>query len=1183
MAPHELSHLGDEPLYCNTDHDEVLYSGDDDDYYEAPEHRRMRIEAKAVQFLNGHVPYLLSARLRGPFDAKSWTNPWRSKRMHRQAAARPASQSCSSVGTVEVGRPLGSGKTRDDPPNTQRTSLFPLPSPDITNPPSARKNPYMAEEEFNRIRTWRETVKKVPLSKDPFWTSSQGQTQHSTGTRKRSGDQNWLHKREAKKRKSEDLRKLPQNDSPSHAAAKHRGNQLSGPLTEIVTQSAPGSSTHEDELAAHWGPKTASFNISRTTNIPTNTPRILPKVHKTQSLHSSDDELSIPSPAPRRAAVRSPSKDAFASSSRGRSSQQKNSAVIDTRFWDTHVRANKAQNMATSHGPVEKTAKGLAKNPAKTTLGVSQQDNSFYFHQARPRYRSSPKEPLSADKINGMALRLPPSQNVASVTIRTLSQECSGDHEATHGAQAVANPNDQLDVDPNVTHEAPPETRVEAQILHENGKMTKSTSLSRTQAAGHPPMTEICTMNTIGQQEDVGEPRQSQHERLVICTDAGPALSKHSCTQELSPVSMQDRPQAALESATISRKSSSTNSPEIDLANASKPEWSTYVNTQDLSTDAHRPSAIIEAIKDAEPTTQNTIDPDDPDWTTYVYTQDSATPENENGIQVVAQGPGDASDPEWSTFLNTQDLSTAQVEFEVPSTARSEHTLEQEHELAKSAKKIASGSDSKWSSSMGASSGDDAENTENTSNEIVPANASDVESKFSQDTVGAIIAGYVDHEQSLNGLESCAESRVLIAHPCERMAVIQHLEVDEVLGSDGRREQDTNTLTVSSQSNFALASVTAMEPNNSPLGLAEEPEPVFDGSTTMGLESHNLPAQEVLVQSPWAKGEVDLPVSLVPSKNTAVIKSTSQLNLLAGQTRACSHGPQTPWVGDRLPSPNFSLSVKRFSDFMKPSPRKKRVSVNSSIRRSSDSTTRVLFGTPVPVKPNRHVIFAPLPGEELGFATSESKSEANTVEEDLSYFDAKGKKKAFIRITRSHTRAASPPPSNVNIADANELPDHDKKFARHFEAMSKRRQDLPRKVQRLLPSESQQTNSSQAVDAMAEAFIQASQTREQSFEVAEGIDDDSRSSQTGPKKAVCTAPTDLSEERENIEPVDDVSAVLDNIDEFLDNSWGFNTSMDVENDYKKGALAERQTNTVPSRFAGVEDPMLALHANAWAD
>ncbi|EGS23987.1 uncharacterized protein CTHT_0006980 [Thermochaetoides thermophila DSM 1495] len=75
-----------EPLRCDPLHgpEDVIYSGSDDDAYSDPEERSRRVETQALRYLEGKSVFLLSTSLRGPFDSSSgWVNPWRSRSASR--------------------------------------------------------------------------------------------------------------------------------------------------------------------------------------------------------------------------------------------------------------------------------------------------------------------------------------------------------------------------------------------------------------------------------------------------------------------------------------------------------------------------------------------------------------------------------------------------------------------------------------------------------------------------------------------------------------------------------------------------------------------------------------------------------------------------------------------------------------------------------------------------------------------------------------------------------------------------------------------------------------------------------------------------------------------------------------------------------------------------------------------
>lgn len=1231
MRRHELNHVGDEPIYCETHHDDILYSGSEDDYYEAPEHRRLRIEAKAVQFLNGNVPYLISARLKGPFDSKSWNNPWKSKRAQRQASQRQSqSQSRRSAMTVEAGRGHSSGRPTDDLPDTQRTSLYPLPSPETTNPPSARKNSYMAEEEFNRIKTWRETVKSVPVSTDPFWASHQDKSQQSTATRKRSAENDWLRKRESKKRKS-DVRDLAPEVSPSQAASTMRRRSLGpGRFAGNITHSAPGSSTHEDELAKRWNRTTASFDTSRLVNIPTHTSSGLQSARPPQSstrqalardLDSSEDELSMPSIAPSRNASRSPSKQSPTLAANNTPSRRNNTNSGDV--LQTCRRTNLAPNISANQRSVLRTsarhisqgqkpagsisatqapredmgtvtldnsqvdivvsqrpAQGkstkLAKKSLRRALGASQQDDSFYFHQAASKspsaLRNLPTREASLDSPN---LPLGVTTTATEHSNRQVDHLCARDDD--HSAPArlegrqSANPSNG-DVPISAMSFGTPNPDENTKVVGNQEDRNVEAKVAQTLAvAESQSITEVQVLGKV------------QHEGMELDMSAEPKAFTPACTQELSPVSMQHNSQDAMKSPT-------DGTPKFCPANGnaddSSPEWSTYINTQDLSTASKRPSSTLEEAKNFE-VPASKVDEDDADWTTYVDTpnithpslEDSTASNGVDGPAILANDPDGTSDLEWSTLLDTQAQAAAETPCEEVTVAMDVHRSNMELSglrIVEPAADVASSS-SELSSYYSASSQGETDQMSESSNKPLVGEDRAPDSAPSQISLDSIINAYAENTESHSLLQGRAQTPTpLEDEECpDATKGSQNGRVAQQIEAHG---QESTIVPI--EGRILLPEKTQDEVGQ-PMKRLEEGILNF-AETTLSLESSVPSVQELAQQSPWAKGVSDLPMPVITSNETTLNSSMSNLSFVAGQALAFSPTPQTPWGEDRLRSPDFTLSLKKFSDFMMPSPSKKRASSDRSILRGLGHTPRGLSGAPMFPKPKRRVTFAPLPGEEVtALAAPGSENGGIYVEEDISYFDAKGNKTASIRITRSQTRAASPPPSDVPDASGDELPDQDQRFARHFEAMSRRKKEPTRKVQRLLPAESQQTNSSQAVDAMAEAFIQASQTRKKLHELVEAVDDNTRLAQPSLEKGANPIVVDAVEQAENIEPIDDVSAVLDNIDEFLDNSWGFETSYNTN--MEKEASTKQQAETVSGRFANVGDPMLAMHANVWAD
>ncbi|KAH8778869.1 hypothetical protein F5883DRAFT_517670 [Diaporthe sp. PMI_573] len=323
---------------------------------------------------------------------------------------------------------------------------------------------------------------------------------------------------------------------------------------------------------------------------------------------------------------------------------------------------------------------------------------------------------------------------------------------------------------------------------------------------------------------------------------------------------------------------------------------------------------------------------------------------------------------------------------------------------------------------------------------------------------------------------------------------------------------------------------------------------------------------------------------------TSLARSAPNLSFLAGRALAMSQlpqsplGPQTP-AAPNPPAQDFEMSIRAFSDFMSPSPVKKRASSNGRIFRSSSARPGILFKTPAQRKPDRRVHFAPLPGEQETCFTELDPDEKDAIydEEDISYFDPSGRKTGTVRMPKPTRRTASPPPLEMSSVEVWGLPDHDQKFAKHFEAMSKRKKPS-RKSLRLLPSESQQiATASQEVGAMAEAFIQASQTRKKGLELAAEKRAEAECRSGYMEKTSVPAAMDMFQDQENVEPVDDVSLVLDNLDKFLDNTWGID--MGTAESHANDACSSQEKETAPSQGATqkVEDPMHALETNVWAE
>ncbi|PNP77771.1 hypothetical protein FNYG_08852 [Fusarium nygamai] len=256
---------GEDTIYCEAtcDPEDVLYEGSDDENYDNPMSRKLRIEAAGQRFLDGKTPVLLTALLRGPFDAKSsnWVNPWRSK--HRTAGnARIIRTSPGKLKrSANVRRNVSIPETVQPASDSLECHL---PSPESLNQTSENEaHPYLEEDELAKVREWRDAVDAEKKPKDEFWAST---PQGSLSERKRKAKgSSWL-KHLANKRQRTDVVEtgsidtpVPSRNQPSLSATKAFNTSFSSvpdrlPSSAIATKrsfSPPQheQTTSEDELS----------------------------------------------------------------------------------------------------------------------------------------------------------------------------------------------------------------------------------------------------------------------------------------------------------------------------------------------------------------------------------------------------------------------------------------------------------------------------------------------------------------------------------------------------------------------------------------------------------------------------------------------------------------------------------------------------------------------------------------------------------------------------------------------------------------------------------------------------------------------------------------------------------------------------------------------------------------------
>lgn len=1279
MPPIPFLQLSDEPLYCEAVHnkdDDGFYSGSEDDHYEGPLHRRLHVEKKAIDFLSGNVPILLSAALRGPFERKQWNNPWRSARA--ESSAEPS--------RPQPSRSRQKAAPEDDLPDTQGTSLYPLPSPEITNPPSARKNTYMDEQDYSRIKNWRTAVKSTSVSRDPFWQSQQDEDDNHPA-RKRSTDPTWLHKRDRKKRRSANPRNSTPDDSPSRSAARAKDSQTRQlHAAQAVAQFLRDSSPPEDELATTGRARSPCPNTPPMANKSAGVPDHLRSGRTTphrrtqlrQAADTSEDELSLPAATPTSYAVRSstmasksPTKDRSPAQReknikrksrprRGRGNsligREKKKAQQLSQSSTSQVSGHdgaraKPQTVAqTAQAALEcmdgnsqtlftkqteplqgqlppdtaATAKPMVLSRALAAMPSTQQDNSFLFH----KNAISPAGKIERAQSTGVPID-GPTPSPSSLLLYVTKANEQGDHFTPSNGLAVPvvpSPTTAMTKDSDKGHEFPSELMNQSRdpifsplanegfLSSQSATNTESPRADRNKANG-----EIKTKNEF---PATVEPEAASDSPVL---EQRRSANKHEALEE---------PRTLL---------------QVDGCSHSDSEWSTYLDTQN-QTAASSSEGESTKKSDDTPVVEYGVDGlSDREWSTFVNTQD---------ITPVIPRPEAADDPEEMVTDTAYRCPDIQVGPDQTTHANVESLRPTSPDQIIMAQEISR------ATSHGVLTPDFAGQAGDASEDSAPARGPQ-DAKHSQVSVGSIIDAYADMSVLSTNFETsmmempravhCEIEAEVVNSTCSLPNQTATVPVDEsvvhnesIPSGKPQQLQTTTQQQVVTQSQlgsiydlskpdeimsrvetrkiYDSSGVSLQTPRESEEtagcggcldGSSFLNEPVADSETpqlqspwageaahslqmpprapsndsTPGSESGGPDEAAAEVQSPWNK-KADIASHLFAPLTTCTgyTGSTTNLNLLAGKALVMSQQSQSPWgpqtpAAPNLPAPDFEVSIRAFSDFVSPSPVKNRAPSNGSSLRGSSTRFGILHKTPGQRRPDRRVHFAPLPGEQETCVTETDSNENDAIydEEDVSYFDLSGRKTGTVRMPKPTMRAASPPPTEMSPVDVGALPDHDQKFAKHFKAMSKRKKPS-RKSLRLLPSESQQTApASQEVGAMAEAFIQASQTRKRGLELAAETGPDAGCRYGYEKKISGPAAMDSFEDQENVEPVDDVSAVLDNLDEFLDNTWGI--EMGTDDCPTSDARGKQEKDTAPSQAAPrkSEDPLLSLEANIWAE
>jgi hypothetical protein len=296
-------------------------------------------------------------------------------------------------------------------------------------------------------------------------------------------------------------------------------------------------------------------------------------------------------------------------------------------------------------------------------------------------------------------------------------------------------------------------------------------------------------------------------------------------------------------------------------------------------------------------------------------------------------------------------------------------------------------------------------------------------------------------------------------------------------------------------------------------------------------------------------------------------------DMATGEAPTKHPSPSTPTQQSSLPTPDLTSSIKSFRDFMSPSPEPRRRSkpVLSSKPARVDKLQRrksALSNSRKDRAKRAHLrVSFTLPGEGASSSPATNTDPDQTLEgAELPSREAESPSLVRKASGQAPSRRASSPPLELSQS---ELPQEGARFSKFFRVQARKGPQVrrPGNYKPLLPSASQQTCGSPQVDAMAEAFIEADRTRRDSADSSEKEEEGEQGFDT----------RETSPEAEETQEIDDVTAVLDNLGDYLN-------SFDVDAELDK-ARREKQDHEMPQEmglgFPSTQDQMEIMGAGVW--
>ncbi|KAH6620666.1 hypothetical protein B0J18DRAFT_369473 [Chaetomium sp. MPI-SDFR-AT-0129] len=1132
-----------EQLYCETPHhpDDVLYEGSDDETYTNSEERRARYANQARRFLKGQPVFLLSASLRGPFDQESgWVNPWRSK--------SGGSRSKLTTGTKP---PVAERAVAQVEPNDISESSSPCEEREIaetqlTLPRTTYEPPlYLDDDALYRVQHWRD---QVVAESDAQTGSHQGSSQSASNSAdSRKATQHTTNRtpsglRSVAVNNSQEVSSIntPGTSTESHD---HNSSELSPPPSDLEDPQA--LSPHVVRIYGQLA-LSAQIDAVDTTSFE-NTPVETPSRRRTIfEERFQEDENVTPAPALALEAV--------------------SSALVKTEASDRADGSFCYQTKAVGRKGAARRKSKLVGSPTVPTVPTEATDSR------------EPEPPVSSDPVGGDAPGLGPNEATVADKPFIKTEDVADDEPATATPHPATNP--QLEsVESAVTSNSGTSEQSQVQIKVEFDDSTQSSlpidgpTLVPSQSPSHSDYDSVPSFGHFSvekhSQEMISDtidfPRRLLWPKSRRSQDQSPA-TLFGRERLHTPASLRSGP-----STRNSRAASSDYSP-VPETSVHEPASNNGTGVQTGQRDGH----VIEAVSEMEagPASAPTTDIKTEQQVVQEDMQELGLPQVELHPASDEPKEGDAMNSQPSASCPQPQTQSPWVQDDRPVRPNSQgghhhshhshlhhHHHHNDHSHLQSSPKPIQ---SPWVKMV----------------DVVP------------DVSGAVA-------QLPN---SSSHSRPAAATPSLMSA--QNLQPTTMLQSPWAR----------GDSQMQLPDVRLFNPLSSP------------------ANTHVLPATDPsLPRSPVLPTLRD-----GSSNNNDAEMANSQLYPLPPST------PETKQSG--LPTPDVTLSVKSFKNFMTPSPQRPPAAKRRRISTNTDGalpSTQALVDAAIsnpwirpptearppkrqrsqhrqssqPARPRKRVSWGPLPGEE------DNEDEENQTPDDQtetmpapavttnppsssSSSSSSRKRKLHPSTPHSHAhahdhprrpRATSPPPS---ILSTSSLPNTNQKFGKHFAAVAGRRVGSTPLLQRtpaaataemlmrrgvvasksLLPSGSQQTCGSPAVDAMAEAFLRAERVggggdgdenasegvsasalgvlgtetggggeqavtdneRGGQGDHEEGYDDDDEQEEGNNTQDEDEGTTEPEPEPEAI---DEVSAVMENLDDFLGGNWDLDADL----------------------------------------